>query len=176
VRVCVLGLAATALALLGLVTVPSPAAAHASLLASTPEAGDVLEALPDQVVLEFTEAVSPPAYVNVRSPDGDPVMVGDPVVRGAVVTQALTDGELPGTYSLAYRVVSEDGHPLTGEVVFSVGEPVESPSGSVTPLEPADRGDPGDPASVAPRRRVDVAVPAVLFALALLMLGLSRRA
>lgn len=177
-RAWAVGLAAGVLFMLGLLAFPSPAAAHASLLASTPEDGEVLDALPDQVSLEFTEAIAQPAYVIVRSPDGEPVTVGEPDVRGAVVTQTLAVGELVGTYSIAYRVVSEDGHPLTGEVVFSVGVAAAPPSGSAPPPEAA----PGGSATSAPaaevavgRRDMDVAVPAVLFTLALVLLVLSRR-
>jgi methionine-rich copper-binding protein CopC len=186
-RVWATGLAAGVLFLLGLLSFPSPALAHASLLASTPEQGEVLDALPAQVALEFTEDLAQPAYVIVRSPDGVPVTVGAPEVSGAVVTQDLVRDGLLGTYSIAYRVVSEDGHPLTGEVLFSVGEPAARPpgsasetaSGSEAPPEPVDETG---SATSAPRavvdrgsRRLDVAVPAGLFGLALVLLALSRR-
>lgn len=172
---------------LGLV-VPSPAVAHVTLLASTPEQGEVLEALPEQVTLEFTEDLVEPAYVLVRSPEGALVSVGDPEVGGAGVTQALAGDGLRGTYSIAYRVVSKDGHPLTGEVSFSIGEPGETQAG------PAESGESGESGGGAPlestveagapaptdsgdvaRRGLDVGVPVVLFLLALMLYGWSRR-
>lgn len=184
-RACAVGLASGVLVLLGLLAVPSPAVAHATLLTSTPEDGEVVEALPDRVALEFTETMAQPAYVIVRSPDGDQVTVGDPEVHGAVVSQALADEGGPGTYSVAYRAVSEDGHPLTGEVRFSVGETAGTPAGpaAASGSESASAG-PGGSASTAPRGddangvaggRLDVAVPVALFALALVLLAMSRR-
>ncbi len=165
--------------LLALVSVPSPAAAHATLLASTPEDGDVLDALPDRVSLEFTEDVAQPAYVIVRAPDGAAVTEGDPEVRGALVTQMLAGADLTGTYAIAYRVVAEDGHPLTGEVRFSVGTPTGGPSGSVSassaPRDEVATTTTAEPDPETSTRRIDVAVPAGLFAVALVLLAWSRR-
>jgi hypothetical protein len=41
-------------------------------------------------------------------------------IAGAVVTASLPANGPKGDYVLAYRVVSADGHPVTGEVEFTV--------------------------------------------------------
>ena len=98
----------------------APASAHAGLVSSTPENGARLDTLPAEVSLTFNEEISEPAYVVVTAPDGSRESGGDPEVSGDTVTQQLTGGQ-EGTYIAAYRVVSEDGHPVTGRVEFSVG-------------------------------------------------------
>lgn len=113
---------ASTLALLGVA--PSPAYAHAGLVSSTPTAGASLDVLPPEVSLRFSEEISEPAYVAVRTADGTTYEDGAAVVDGATVTQALVAGEQAGTYTIAYRVVSEDGHVVTGEFDVTVTDGV----------------------------------------------------
>ncbi len=127
-------LAIAVLALLGVPLVgPAPAYAHASMVGSSPEQGAVLDALPDQVDFEFSEPMDPTAYVAVTAPDGSQLAVGEPEVDGSTVTQEIGVGG-SGTYLMAVKAVSRDGHPVTGRVEFVVGEPsetgtAETPSG-----------------------------------------------
>jgi len=103
-----------------------PASAHAALISSDPADGSSVETLPGEVTLEFNEAIADPAYVVVTAPDGVRVNVGDATVAGPQVTQALDAQGLAlpaGTYTLAYRVVSADGHPISGEQTFEVATP-----------------------------------------------------
>jgi methionine-rich copper-binding protein CopC len=110
----VLGLAA-------LVVLPlPPAAAHATLIDSDPKDGATVQTLPDQVRLEFSEEVGSPAFVDVTAADGTEVADGDPQVLGATVEAPLTADGPAGTYTIAYRVVSADGHPISGELTFDV--------------------------------------------------------
>lgn len=131
-----------ALAVLGApLTGLAPAYGHASMVASTPEQGAVLDVMPDAVSFEFSEPMDPVAYVVVTAPDGSAVAVGAPEVSGDTVTQAVRDAGA-GTYLMAVKAVSEDGHPVTGRVEFAVGEPSQqaAPQSSVT-VEPTKDHD-----------------------------------
>ncbi|MGN0121283.1 MAG: copper resistance protein CopC [Streptomyces albidoflavus] len=124
-----LGLSTYVVAAVGAaVVVPAPAQAHAGLVSSTPEEGEVLTGLPDEVTLTFSEPVAEPAFVAVRTADGTTYEDGAATIDGAVVTQPLVAADAPGTYTVAYRVVSEDGHVVTGE--FDVA--VEGDAGATT--------------------------------------------
>ncbi|MEU5863950.1 copper resistance CopC family protein [Nonomuraea sp. NPDC047529] len=109
----------------------TPALAHDSLKTSDPAKGAKVEAL-DEVRLEFTAKVRMP-FVIVRGAGEAVFQEGKPELDGAVVRQAVK-GPLPdGKYTIAYRVVSSDGHPLEGEIPFTVeGAPAPSPSASAT--------------------------------------------
>ncbi len=149
-RNLVRGLAALALVLLGLgVGGGTPAFAHASLVGSTPEQGAVLDALPGEVVFEFSDDMDATAYVVVTGPDGASATVGDPEVRGTEVRQRLAPGTaaLEGTYVMAVKAVSVDGHPVTGRVEFAVGRP--SDAGSPEPSESSSPAS--EPVSAAGR-------------------------
>ncbi|WP_433441468.1 copper resistance CopC family protein [Nonomuraea sp. CA-141351] len=121
---------AIAAALFVLVTA-APALAHDALKSSSPAKGAEVKAL-EEVRLEFTAGVRLP-FVIVRGPGDAEHQSGKPQVDGKVVTQAV-EGPLPdGKYTIAYRVVSSDGHPIEGEIPFKVeGAETPSPSPSVS--------------------------------------------
>ncbi|MDT9593176.1 copper resistance protein CopC [Nocardioides zeae] len=129
------GLAALALALLpalaGVLALGgafAPAQAHATLSSSDPAADSSVAQLPEEVSLTFNQEMRGPAYVLVTGPDGE-AADGDPTIDGTTVTQAVTPGAA-GTYTIAYRVVSADGHPVSGEIPFEITEGTGSAGGS----------------------------------------------
>ncbi|NUR82591.1 MAG: copper resistance protein CopC [Nonomuraea sp.] len=109
----------------------TPALAHDSLKSSSPAKGATVEAL-DEVTLEFSARVRMP-FVIVRGAGDAAFHEGKPEADGAVVRQAVK-GPLPdGAYTIAYRVVSSDGHPIEGEIPFTVkGAKTPSPSASAS--------------------------------------------
>jgi methionine-rich copper-binding protein CopC len=119
-----------------------PAQAHTSLKSSDPQKNAQVENL-RRVTLEFSESVRFPVVV-VSGADGGRYESGDPVVNGPKVVQPVTPGMPPGRYTVAWRVVSEDGHPVEGEIPFTVtgGVSVGNPTAvSATPGGgPADSG------------------------------------
>ena len=58
---------------------------------------------------------------------------GDPVLDGTRLTQPLA-GSASGTVTVLWRVVSSDGHPVSGELSFTVGDGSVAPNGTQTPL------------------------------------------
>ncbi|MFD1538184.1 copper resistance CopC family protein [Nonomuraea guangzhouensis] len=133
------------LAALVLLGTAGPALAHDALKSSDPAKDATVESL-DKVRLEFTSPVRIPVVI-VRGPGGTAYQSGDPDAGGKVVTQELK-GTLPnGKYTIAYRVVSSDGHPIEGEIPFTVkGAPSPSPSPSAESQAPVTQ----EPASSAP--------------------------
>jgi copper resistance protein C len=111
---------------------PIPAAAHAALVDTRPGADETTEGAPDEVVLVFNEAVAEPAEVSVTGPDGDDVGDGDHVIEDEEVAQPVDIGA-DGAYEVTWRVVSADGHPIDGELAFTVaGADDESDDGEGT--------------------------------------------
>lgn len=104
-----------------LVFVPVEAAfAHAQLLSTEPAADALLDAAPEAVTLQFNEPVSPMAIRLVR-PDGGTDELTDTTVGGTSVAVPLPGDLGDGTHVLSWRVVSADGHPIGGSLIFSVG-------------------------------------------------------
>jgi len=117
-------LAGTALALAIVVSTAGPAAAHAVLLRTDPSPQTTVKTAPAEVHLFFSEAVEV-AFGAVRVFDVD----GKRVDKGKIQTangrrEVVVPASLPGgTYTVTWRVVSADGHPVHGGFQFYVGAP-----------------------------------------------------
>jgi copper resistance protein C len=110
----------------------APASAHAVLVKITPLAGAELTTEPTEVVLEFDEPVNSTfATVVVSTARGVSVTRGKPAVLGGTVRQPLSPSMTSGVYRVAYRVVSNDGHPVSGESAFTLT--LAPTAGSATP-------------------------------------------
>lgn len=122
-------------ALLGFVLVTVPAAAHAELVASTPAANASLAAPPARLELTFDEPVTLRENpLEVIGPGNATWKVGKATLDGPVLSAPVTASGPEGTYTLVYRVVSDDGDPVSGSVRFTLtaaaGAPAEP---TVTP-------------------------------------------
>ncbi len=118
-----LGVLIGAMALLGVGA--TPAAAHAELVLSDPADGARLDEAPAKVRLEFSENVSADlGGLQVVDVEGGRVDEGSVRNDGEIVEVDLQPGLPQGTYVTTYRVVSADGHPIKGGLVFSVGEEI----------------------------------------------------
>lgn len=106
----------------------APAAAHATLQSSNPAENSVLDAAPDEVTLTFNQSVqSNFATVTVVGADGTQWGASDPVVDGSTVTVDLDGLGAAGEYTIGYRVVSADGHPITGSIPFQLTQAAAAP-------------------------------------------------
>ncbi|WP_435769810.1 copper resistance CopC/CopD family protein [Nocardioides sp. SYSU DS0651] len=109
--------------LLWVVVAAAPASAHATLVSTDPTEGAVLPEAPTEVTFTFDEPVKlVPRAVQAFDAAGDPVEV-EAEARDEVVIGALPDDLADGTYVVAWRVVSTDGHPIAGSLTFHVGAP-----------------------------------------------------
>lgn len=99
------------------------AAAHDQLVASTPGDGDALTSTPERFELRFSaELLDVGAVVLLVNQDEEHLATTAPQLAGETVSLA-SEQELPdGAYQLRWRVVSSDGHPISGVVPFTVGE------------------------------------------------------
>ena len=120
--------AALAVALLALLLgTAAPASAHAALIRTDPASGSVVVTAPQRVVLTFSEGVLLSAdSLRVLDPRGTNVAVGTPghadvADSGSTATVALKSGLGNGTYTVAWRAVSQDSHPVAGAFTFSIG-------------------------------------------------------
>lgn len=108
----------------------TPAEAHAYLQSSTPVDQSAVDQAPKKVVLTFTEMIQNeyPSII-VRDSDGRRVEKGKAFINPEndhVVEVGLQDGLPADVYSAEWRVVSADGHPVSGVISFKVGKTNQS--------------------------------------------------
>ena len=119
-------IASLLLAVLSSLATALAASAHAALRSMTPAAGSTVTTPPTEVVLTFNEAISTSfATVTVTDDDGRSVSRGRPAVSGKTVTQPLAEVG-SGRYTVLFRVVSEDGHPVSQKASFTVALPSDT--------------------------------------------------
>ncbi len=92
-------------------------------MSSDPIEGAVLPTSPGQATFTFDEPVSlSPGGVKVFDAEGRPVS-SSASAGDKVIAVDLPDDLPVGTYVVAWRIVSADGHPVAGSLSFSVGTP-----------------------------------------------------
>jgi copper transport protein len=111
------------LGLLIALLVQAPASAHAQLVSTDPAEGSVLTSAPAKITLTFNEHVIPvDGRARLFGPSGKELEVpasGRDRIVDLAVPRDLTDG----TWIVSWRVLSADGHPVSGALTFSIGEP-----------------------------------------------------
>lgn len=160
-----LGFLVFAAAVLGLA---GPAAAHDAAESTSPAQGASVSAPPEQVSVTFTKSpLGLGASISVEDADGTEWGEGPVQIVDNVASRKVRTGGPAGQYTVAWRVVSSDSHPIEGTFVFAAasaapGAPGASPTaaGTVpapgtapamgtarpgTTAEPADTADAGQP-------------------------------
>jgi len=126
------------------------AAAHTTLTSSDPSANATLAAPPAAVTLTFNEDLAASfAAMTVLGADETNWVESPPQVHQRQLRAALTPTAPAGAYTVNYRVVSADGHPVVGSFAFTIGSgapPVPqaaAASATSTPLGAAESAPAG---------------------------------
>ncbi|WP_410655394.1 copper resistance protein CopC [Amycolatopsis sp. lyj-112] len=99
-----------------------PAMAHSVLVSSDPAKDSSIASAPSVVSLMFNEPLDHSfSELTVLGPDGSSQWEGGvPVVAGEKLSAPLRALGAAGVYTVKYRVVSADGHPVSGSVPFTL--------------------------------------------------------
>ncbi|PZE65157.1 MULTISPECIES: copper resistance CopC family protein [unclassified Curtobacterium] len=191
-RTTAAALAIVAAGLLTLVGV-QPASAHSALTSTTPADGAVVTEPLESVDLTFSEAplagLDAGLRIQVTDASGADVATGDVTVSGTTMRRAVDLDQ--GRYTVLWRYVSPDGHPIEGTLAFEyrAAAPVSTPSASVTPTRTASTaptssatatatgasdGAPSSSPGIAPGVWIGLGAGAVLVAGAVVVLLLRR--
>ncbi|WP_412148140.1 copper resistance protein CopC [Curtobacterium flaccumfaciens] len=193
-RTTAAALAIVAAGLLTLVGV-QPASAHSALTSSTPADGAVVTEPLESVDLTFSEAplagLDAGLRIQVTDASGTDVATGDVTVSGTTMRRAVDLDQ--GSYTVLWRYVSPDGHPIEGTLAFEYrgAAPASTPSESATPTPTptastaptpsatatatgASDGAPSSSPGIAPGVWIGLGAGAVLVAGAVVVLLLRR--
>nr|WP_221374235.1 copper resistance protein CopC [Actinoplanes polyasparticus] len=119
----------------------APAWAHAQLVKAVPARDAALPSAPSTVELTFSEDLNPEfTTIVVSDVARQRVPASAPAVDGPSGTLTLGRPLNDGAYTVAYRVVSADGHTVQGSYGFTVGDPtppVAAPAPGSAGIPPA---------------------------------------
>jgi copper resistance protein C len=130
-----------ALAVTVLLGAGGTAFAHNVLITSDPQEGARLEAGPNEVRLTFDQPVragNDYNTVNIVGPGETYWTGGSARVEDTTVIAPVRALGPAGTYTIGYRVLSNDGHPVSGKITFTLTRP-----GTGTPAPPPKAQEPG---------------------------------
>jgi len=129
-----------------------PAAAHNVLISSDPTDGSTLQTAPTSVRLTFDQPVQDfEPVVTIIGPDGQRYESGPPQIDSTVVITSVGALPVAGAYSIAYRIVSADGHPVEGSIAFQLADgAVAASSADATSVSPSSVVATPSSASAAP--------------------------
>lgn len=101
------------------------AQAHGSFVSSNPKPKSIVSKLPKVVWVEFdgkliTIADKQTNFLTVKNRKGKELSNGKPFVGGARVSVNIKNRSATGKIRVSWRVVSEDGHPVSSSLTFTV--------------------------------------------------------
>jgi methionine-rich copper-binding protein CopC len=116
-----------ALLMLGwmLLSSAAPASAHAQLVSANPKAKSTVYVLPAQVKLMFSDDLidlEGGNQIQVTDPKGKRIETGSTLLVGNQLSIGIKKSALLGRYVVTYRVLSEDGHPVSAKYVFTLAK------------------------------------------------------
>ena len=101
---------------------PGTAHAHADSVGSAPRQGAVLNQSPSSITIRFSENVTFDSIPPLTSTDGKPIET-TASLQGSTMTLRPIQPLPRGTTIVTWRVISDDGHPVSGVLSFLVGKP-----------------------------------------------------
>ncbi len=119
---------------------PSAAFGHTSVVSTTPIYKSTLAQMPTQVSITFTDDLMEIGEkkvntISITAPDNSEVKIAAITIEKNVIIAELPQDKFnDGTYVVTYRVVSADGHPVSGSYELYLNAP-SAPVKSATAVE-----------------------------------------
>lgn len=130
-----------------LMLTPFAAQAHTALTDSNPASGETLAEQPGQIELTFNTDIEEGSSMALQGPNGA-VEVAELSLNANMMFGSVPTDLENGSYTISWKIIGADGHPIEGEVPFSVEiaapaaeepeeEPAEEPAATEPSAEPA---------------------------------------
>ena len=112
---------------IAIILITSPMAqAHSRVVSSNPAAGSTITKMPAAISLTANEELvklngKEISKISLIAPDKSAVKLGAISANKLVISAPILDKNLkPGGYTINYRIISADGHPVSGTIKFKL--------------------------------------------------------
>ena len=145
-------LACLLLACAGLIGLAGPAFAHNVLVGSDPKDGTSMATGPSTVSLTFDLPIQLGDFdvITVTGPNSTRWEAGKATVDSNVISAPVRPLGAAGQYTIGYRILSADGHPVSGEVKFTLTKAGNGTPATPTAADQQASGGAGDSLPVWP--------------------------
>ena len=109
--------------------------AHTHLLSTNPANGAEVTTELSSITLTYGGKIEDGSFFDITSSEGQSIEVEGFTVENSVLTSTLAQPLKNDTYTVAWKSISEDGHPLTGEFSFTVNVHTEQQTTLTTEQE-----------------------------------------
>jgi methionine-rich copper-binding protein CopC len=136
--------------LAGLLVWAPAAQAHVTVVGTTPAADAALDVAPARVEVRFDSGLLDIGdAIVVRSGDGRDISTGPVDLGRDSIAVAVDPAAGPGPYTVAFRVVSADGHEVSSSFAYTVEGPAPATTPASTPSPATSAPDPSPAASAS---------------------------
>nr|WP_263323212.1 copper resistance CopC family protein [Neobacillus sp. Marseille-Q6967] len=97
--------------------------AHSHLEDSTPQNGEVLTESASNITLTFETNIEATSTFTLLDAEGKTVTLPEVQINGSQLGAQLETNLPNGAYTIHWKIIGEDGHPLEGDIPFSVDIP-----------------------------------------------------
>ncbi|MEH7179993.1 copper resistance CopC family protein [Neobacillus vireti] len=110
--------------------------AHSHLEDSTPSNGEIVTESLKTITLSFETDVEPTSTFTLDDEKNAPIALSAVSINGNQLIADVENELVNGAYTIHWKIIGEDGHPLEGDIPFSV----QLPENSIAPdsVEPKE--------------------------------------
>lgn len=119
--------------------------AHSHLEDSSPKTGETVTETLKTITLTFETAIEPTSSFTLTNDKNSSIPLSEVSISGNQLIANVNDNLINGAYTIHWKIIGEDGHPLEGEIPFTLQLPentaipeqsaTEQPAVEETPVE-----------------------------------------
>lgn len=97
--------------------------AHSHIEDSSPKNGEVITDPLNNITLSFETAIEPTSTFTLADANGAEVSLPEVTISGNQLIANVENELANGAYTIHWKIIGEDGHPLEGDIPFTVQLP-----------------------------------------------------
>ncbi|WP_261130375.1 copper resistance CopC family protein [Bacillus sp. Marseille-Q3570] len=153
---------------------PSFSYAHSSLQGTSPEEGETVTHPLDIITFKFSSEIKEGSKFTLTDQDGKSIEIQSIDLKDNVMLGQLSKTLPTGTYTVSYKIISQDSHVVEDDFTFSVESEESTENTDENPStgedkEPSDKGQPDEKAadsSETPKGKVENGLSPVVIGIA----------
>ena len=144
-----------ALVLVAFLLPVAPVSAHETVTGTNPENEQKLSTTPDAIEISFSDTpLSMGSKIQITDSSGTNWAKGDVEIDGDNAVQSIKSGAPAGEYTVTWRVVSSDSHPIDGTFSFTATEGASTTS-APTPKQVENESSAPEPSQTETAQAAD---------------------